>query len=134
MAKKKQTQNFYLSEKEESAMKSLWSTEQALSAAEIAEGIPNRTWPAGSIQSILHKLEEKGAIKVQTVTKIGKSYGRLFRPTVSANEYAVGQFCRYYQAEDEAFADTMSAMLENLPLEKEEIAAALNTLLETYQK
>ena len=92
---------FFLTSKEEAAMKVLWASDTPLSATEIAEGIPDRTWPTSSIQSILRTLEKKKAIEVAEITKIGKSYGRLFRPTISANEYAIMQFDRYYQGDDQ---------------------------------
>ena len=88
---------FCLSPKEEAAMNVLWNTEDALSASEIAAKIPNRNWPSSSIQSILRNLEKKNAIKVESITKLGKSYGRLFRPTLTANEYAAMQFQRFFR-------------------------------------
>lgn len=133
MPKKKQ-EYFYLSPKEEAAMKVLWNTDAALSASEIAERIPNRTWPASSIQSILRNLEKKNAIKVDAITKLGKSYGRLFRPTLSANEYAAMQFSRYYQTEKNDCFSMMSSLLGNTNTKDEEIIEALQSLLAEYEK
>jgi predicted transcriptional regulator len=133
MSKKKQ-EYFYLSSKEEAAMKVLWDTEDALSASEIAERIPNRTWPASSIQSILKKLEQKNAVKVAAITKLGKSYGRLFRPVLSSNEYAVMQFQRYYQHEKNDCFSMLSSLLENASVDKEEAIEALQALIDEYQK
>ena len=44
--KKKELKYFSLSSKEEEAMKVLWNSDKALSAMEIAEGIPDRSWPS----------------------------------------------------------------------------------------
>lgn len=131
MAKKKQ-EYFYLSPKEEAAMKVLWNTDDALSASEIAERIPNRTWPASSIQSILRSLEKKNAIRVDAITKLGKSYGRLFRPTLSANEYAAMQFNRYYQSEKKDCFSMISSLLGNTTAEKDEVIEALQALIDEY--
>lgn len=134
---KKSPKYFYLPPKEEAAMKVLWNTEDALSASEIAEGIPNRTWPASSIQSILRSLEKKEAVRVDSITKLGKSYGRLFRPALSANEYAIMQFSRYYQngkdGKEECFS-LMSSLLGNISTEKENIIEALQALVKEYEK
>ena len=125
---------FYLAPKEELAMKVLWDTDEALSASAIAERIPDRSWPASSIQSILRGLEEKGAIKVDAITKLGKSYGRLFRPMLSANDYATMQFERYYQNGKANCFSLMSSLLGKTHAEKEEVIDALHALLDEYEK
>jgi len=133
MPKRKQ-EYFYLLPKEEMAMKVLWDTEEALSASEIAERIPNRTWPATSIQSILRGLEEKKAIKIDSITRLGKSYGRLFRPLLSADDFAAMQFLRYYQNGKSNCYSVFSSILKNIDAEKEEVIEALQTLLDEYKK
>lgn len=125
---------FYLSPKEEAAMKVLWATDKALSASEIAEEIPNRTWPASSIQSILRKLEKKNAIKVTSITKLGKSYGRLFRPGLTANEYATIQFTRYYQTNKQDSFSILSSLLGNATINKNELFKTLHSFLDKYEK
>lgn len=124
---------FFLTSKEEATMKVLWESNKPLSATEIAERIPDRLWPSSSIQSILRTLEKKQAIEVAEITKIGKSYGRLFRSTISANEYAVMQFNRYYQRDDKANLSLISMLLGEKN-SKEEIAEALQELLNKYRE
>ncbi len=124
---------FFLTSKEEEAMNVLWTSDSPLSATEIAERIPNRKWPSNSIQSILRTLEKKQAIKVAEITKIGKSYGRLFLPVISANEYAVMQFNRYYQGSEQDRLFLISALLGKRK-SKEEIAEALQELLNKYKE
>ncbi len=126
---------FYLPPKEEETMKVLWSTKDALSASEIAERIPGRTWPASSIQGIIRSLESKGAVKVDSITKLGKSYGRLFRPVISANEYATMQFARYYQPDGDsrkACSSMVSSLLGNTGIEKDDIIDALQDIIKEY--
>lgn len=125
---------FFLLPKEEAAMKVLWSSDKAMSAAEIAENIPDRTWPASSIQNILRNLEKKNAIKVDSITKIGKSYGRLFKPTISVNEYAVMQFNRYYQGNKKERFSMINSLLGNSGNNKEDLIEALQSLLDEYKK
>lgn len=131
----KNSEFFTLKPKEEQAMKVLWSTAKALSAAEIAEKIPNRTWPVSSIQGILRSLEKKNAVKVDEITKIGKSYGRLFRPTISANEYASMQFGHYYQKKDKDYFSLLTSLLgDYTETNKENIIEVLESLMEEYME
>ncbi len=124
---------FYLPPKEEAAMKVLWDTEEALSASEIAERIPDRNWPASSIQAILRNLVKKNAIRVDSITRLGKSYGRLFRPVLSANEYAAMQFGRYYQNGKADCFSMMSSLLGNISTGNDEILEALQNLIKEYE-
>lgn len=130
----KQQHFFYLNSKEEAAMKVLWNSNTSLSAAQIAEGIPERNWPVSSIQSILRNLEKKDAIKVDIITKIGKSYGRLFKPTLSANEYAAMQFNRYYQESSKDRFSMISSLLGITSNNGDEIIRELSELLEKYNR
>lgn len=131
---KKLPDYFILSTKEEAAMKVLWNSERPLSATEIAEAIPDRTWPTVSIQNIIRSLEKKQAIKVEEITKLGKSYGRLFGPTLSANEYATMQFQRYYQKDKDNNYSVLSCLLGSDEVDKENIVQVLETLLSKYKE
>ncbi len=125
---------FYLPPKEEAVMRVLWDTEEALSASEIAEKIPNRTWPASSVQNILRNLESKNAIKIDSIVKLGKSYGRLFRPTLSANDYAAMQLNRYYQSNEKDCFSMVSSLLGNTFSKTEKAIDILQSLIKEYEK
>lgn len=140
MARPKKSNNntgfFYLLPKEEETMRVLWSTKDALSASEIASRIPDRTWPASSIQGLLRSLQNKGAIEIDCITKLGKSYGRLFRPALSANEYITMQFNRYYQPEEDgkkSCSFMVSSILGNTGIGKEDIIDVLQGIIKEYE-
>ncbi len=103
--------SFYLSEKEEEVMKILWKSDKPLSAKEITAEI-NCEWADKSIQGIIRKLEEKKAIEVADIVKVYKSNARLFKPTISSDEYAVMQFDKYYN-NDKKIPFILSALVEN---------------------
>lgn len=103
--------SFYLSEKEEKVMRILWDSDKPLSAKEIAGEI-NCEWADKSIQGIIRKLEEKKAIEVSDIVKVYKSNARLFRPTISSDEYAVMQFDKYYN-HDKKIPFILSSLVEN---------------------
>ena len=134
--KKKEFQHdyFFLTNKEEAAMNVLWSYSKPLSASEIAENIPERNWPASSIQSILRGLEKKKAIKVAEITKLGKSYGRLFLPTLTANEYATMQFNRYFKKNDKDSLSLLSTLLGDATNSKKEFISTLQNLLDEQKE
>lgn len=125
---------FTLSSKEESVMNVLWNTDEELCASKIADRIPDRDWPASSVQGVLRSLEKKNAIVVSSITKLGKSYGRLFRPNLSANEYATMQFNRYYQNSEKDCFSVVSSLLGNNLDSNEKIIKMLYTLIDKYKK
>lgn len=140
MLKQKKTKQtpefFYLPAKEEEVMKVLWDSKEPLSASEIAKKIPDRTWPASSIQGLLRSLQNKGAIEIDCITKLGKSYGRLFRPALSANEYITMQFNRYYQPEEDgkkSCSFMVSSILGNTGIGKEDIIDVLQDIIKEYE-
>lgn len=69
---------FTLSSKEESVMNVLWNTNEELCASEIADRIPDRDWPASSVQGVLRSLEKKNAIVVSSITKLGTTTVRFW--------------------------------------------------------
>lgn len=118
MAKKREN-SFYLNEKEGKAMKALWSAGKPLSATEIARYI-DEEWAGKSIQNIIRTLEAKNAIEVAKITKIGKTYGRLFRPAISGEEYAVNQFKRFY-TQDNVIPDILETLVDRVKNNPESI-------------
>lgn len=122
--------SFYLNEKEGQAMKALWEAEKPLSATDIANAIGDE-WAFKSIQNIIRTLEAKKAIKIAHVTKIGKTYGRLFLPTVSSDDYAVAQFNKFYVKNNEV-PSVLAALVESVKNGNAEFSDKLKELLSTY--
>lgn len=120
----------YLNEKEESVMRVLWNSETPLSASEVANRI-GLEWALKSIQNIVRKLEAKNAIEVAEITKLGKTYGRLFRATITAEEYAVMQFNRFYD-KDKDISLILSALTGDQE-ENPELSKDLKQLMKKYK-
>lgn len=119
---------FYFNEKEEQVMKVLWEKNKPLSASEIG-GYINSEWAKKSIQNVIRKLEAKGAIEIAEITKICKTYGRLFRPTISSEEYALMQFDKFY-SKDTYIPFILSALVN----ETDESSEFINDLKELIRK
>ena len=127
----KNIKSFYLNQKEEQVMKVLWGSDTPLSATEIANRIDS-DWAKKSIQNIIRKLESKKAIEVAEITKIGKTYGRLFRPTISSDEYAVMQFNNFYKGDNEVPFILFS--LTGNKKKSSALAKELKELMEKYKE
>ncbi len=125
------TIDYYINEKEEQVMRILWETDEALSAAEIAKRI-NTEWALKSIQNIIRKLEAKELIKIAEITKIGKTYGRLFRPMVSSDEYALIQFKRFYNKKS-GIPFILSALIGDNS-ENSELTKNLEEIIKNYKE
>lgn len=69
------------------------------------------------------KIRIENAIEIAEITKIGKTYGRLFRPTVSSDEYAMEQFNRFYDKDD--YAPFLLSALVDTKEENKELAQNL---------
>ncbi len=119
----------YFNEKEEKVMKVLWNENKPLSATEIALCIDTE-WAKKSIQNIIRKLEEKGAIEIAEITKIGKTYGRLFKPAISAEDYIMMQLNRY-RTMDSDLSFIISALLNKTDISKD-FSKELKDLLSKY--
>ncbi len=126
--KKKNNITFYLNDKEEQVMRVLWKAEQPMSATEIANEI-NTVWAKKSIRNIIRKLESKKAIEVAEIAKIQKTYGRLFRATISSNEYAMMQFEKFYDRDREP-SFLLSALTED---KNSAFSEDLKKLMEKYK-
>ncbi len=127
----KNIKSFYLNQKEEHAMKVLWEADEPLSATEIANRIDS-DWAKKSIQNIIRKLESKKAIEVAEITKIGKTYGRLFKPTISADEYAVMQFNNFYKGDEEV--PFILSALTGSKKKNPDLAKELKELIEKHKE
>lgn len=125
-----QNTNPYLTEKEIQAMQALWESDVPLSATDIANKI-NSDWAKKSIQNITRKLEKKGLIEVAEITKLGKTYGRLFKPTITSEEYAINQFNIFYKKDSEIPA-LISALVGNKSTNKE-FTDTLKKLVDKYR-
>jgi len=121
----------YMNEKEEQVMRILWGTDESLSAAEIARRI-NTEWAIKSIQNIIRKLQSKGLIEISEITKIGKTYGRLFRPTVSSDEYALIQFNRFYNKKSK-IPFILSALIGNDDNDSE-LSKSMEEIIKNYKE
>lgn len=76
-----------LTNSELEVMETLWLARRSLSRSEIIELSPNRSWSPRTIHILLNGLLEKGAIMEAGFVKRTKTYGRLYAPRISGEDY-----------------------------------------------
>ncbi len=76
-----------LTKSEIQIMDALWGSPEPLSRADLLAQNDGAVWKDSSVHILLNGLLSKGAIREAGSVKRGKTYGRLFAPTVSREEY-----------------------------------------------
>ena len=65
----------------------LWESSEPLSRADLLARAEEKTWKDSSVHILLNGLQLKGAIREAGLVKRSKTYGRIFAPTMSREEY-----------------------------------------------
>ena len=76
-----------LTKSELEIMNVFWAAQRSLTRGEILELSVNKQWKDNSIHILLNRLLAKGALAENGFARSGKSYGRLYMPTLSGKEY-----------------------------------------------
>lgn len=76
-----------LTKSEMEIMDVLWESDQPMSRADLLGRSEEKTWKDGSVHILLNGLLQKGAIHEAGMVKRSKTYGRVFAPSMSREEY-----------------------------------------------
>lgn len=76
-----------LTKSEMEIMDVLWESERPLSRADLLARSEEKTWKDSSVHILLNGLLQKGAIQEAGLVKRSKTYGRVFAPTLTREEY-----------------------------------------------
>lgn len=76
-----------LTKSEMEIMDVLWETGHPVSRADLLDRAEEKTWKDSSVHILLNGLLSKGAIQEAGLVKRSKTYGRLFAPTMTREEY-----------------------------------------------
>ena len=89
-----------LTKSEMEIMDVLWGSEKPLSRADLLAHSEEKTWKDSSVHILLNGLLQKGAIQEAGLIKRSKTYGRIFSPTMTREEYfATTIFSHRYKPE-----------------------------------
>lgn len=105
---------FRLTKSENEIMELLWREGRPLSRSEIIDLTPDRTWKPASIHILLNSMLDKGAIEVASFVQSTKNYARTFKPTLTADEYAVLQFKHSSAFNDQSVIRLVSDLVEDI--------------------
>ena len=76
-----------LTKSEMEIMDVLWESEKPLSRADLLAHSEEKTWKDSSVHILLNGLLQKGAIQEAGLVKRTKTYGRVFTPKMTREEY-----------------------------------------------
>ncbi len=76
-----------LTKSEMEIMDVLWDSEKPLSRADLLARSEEKTWKDSSVHILLNGLLQKRAIQEAGLVKRSKTYGRVFSPTLTREEY-----------------------------------------------
>ena len=120
--------NMELTRSEMEIMDVLWETGKPLSRADLLEHTEEKTWKDSSVHILLNSLLQKEAIREAGLVKRGKTFGRVFAPTMTREEYFANTiFSHRHKPEPVGLFKAL--------LKREEVTQAdLQQLLELVQK
>ena len=106
-----------LTKSEMEIMDVLWESKVPMSRADLLARSEEKTWKDSSVHILLNGLLQKGAIQEAGLVKRIKTYGRVFAPTMTREEYFANTiFCHRHKPE---IIGLFAALLK-----REEITAA----------
>jgi len=76
-----------LTKSEMEIMDVLWDSDRPLSRSDLLETSENKSWKDSSVHILLNGLLAKNAIQEVGLVKRGKTFGRIFSPTMTREEY-----------------------------------------------
>lgn len=115
-----------LTKSELEIMNVIWSAKRPLTRGEILELSVNKNWKDNSIHILLNRLLAKEALSEGGFARSGKSYGRLYEPKISGEDYyAENVFCGDEQRMEMLFA----ALVKSKDMTPE-LAGKLRNLIE----
>ena len=105
----------------------LWEANAPLSRSNLLEHSEGKTWKDSSVHILLNGMLQKGIIREAGFIKRGKTYGRLFVPTMSREEYyAANIFSHRHKPQMVALIRALLAREEITPEEMDAIKALVN--------
>lgn len=110
-----------LTKSEMEIMDVLWASDEPMSRADLLAHSAEKTWKDSSVHILLNGLLQKGAIREAGLVKRSKTYGRVFAPTLTREEYFANTiFCHRHKPE---IVGLFAALLKRDDITAEDLAA-----------
>ena len=108
-----------LTKSEMEIMDVFWGSETPLSRSDLLESSAEKTWKDSSVHILLNGLLKKGLIHEAGLVKRRKTYGRLFAPSMTREEYFVTNIFSYRHKPQPL--TLLEAFIDRVPLSQEEL-------------
>ncbi len=109
-----------LTKSEMEIMDVLWDSDKPMSRADLLAASQEKTWKDSSVHILLNGLLQKEAIQEAGLVKRSKTYGRVFAPTITREEYfATTIFCHRHKPD---FVGLLQALLRRDDITQEQLA------------
>ena len=108
-----------LTKSEMEIMDVLWDSEKPLSRSDLLARSEEKTWKDSSVHILLNGLLQKNAIHEAGLVKRSKTYGRVFSPTLTREEYFASTiFCHRHKPD---IVGLFEALLRREDITQEEL-------------
>lgn len=124
-------QKMRLTKSEKEIMDTFWENKEGLTSTELVEVSQDRSWKKTSAHLLIRSLLEKGFLEVSGFKKTTKNYARIFKASISFEDYAIEVIMQNSTAESRKkliFKLINEATLEELDEMKEIIESRLNKI------
>ena len=108
-----------LTKSEMEIMDVFWASENPLSRSDLLECSDEKTWKDSSVHILLNGLLKKGLIHEAGLVKRRKTYGRLFAPSMTREEYFVTNIFSYRHKP--LPLPLLESFIEKVPLSAQEL-------------
>ena len=116
-----------LTKSELEIMDVLWNAGEPLSRADLLERSEEKSWKDSSVHILINGLLSKDAIREAGFVKRSKTYGRVFLPTMTREEYFANTiFSHRYKPEIQGLFAALLQRQEITPADLDAIEALLN--------
>ena len=110
-----------LTRSEMEIMDVMWESGVPMSRSDLLAHAEEKTWKDSSVHILLNGLLQKNAIRQAGLVKRSKTYGRVFVPTMTREEYFANTvFCHRYKPD---MVGLISALLQREGITREEYSA-----------
>ena len=120
-----------LTRSEMEIMDVLWETQKPVSRADLLAHSENKTWKDSSVHILLNGLLQKNAIAEAGLVRRSKTYGRVFVPTMTREEYFASTIFSHRCKPD--IVKLMEALLRREDITPEQLAE-IEALVEQRKK
>ena len=121
-----------LTKSEMEIMDVFWASENPLSRSDLLESSAEKTWKDSSVHILLNGLLKKGLIHEAGLVKRRKTYGRLFAPSMTREEYFVTNIFSYRHKPDAL--KLLESFIEKVPLSAEELTTVSSMFAEAAER